>query len=392
MVAMALCMGLEMTGLVIVLPLFARRFDSFGAGTQALAISSMAYALSGTFVAPIIGMLADRFGRRPMILLSLASCCAALCGFLLAASAWQLIVFRGLAGVSTAVLPLAASVVGDLAPGNQRARWIGIVNSGASAGWIAGPLLGGLLYDRFGYAVACVASIVLAIGALLVAALRVHETHTPEVHPGRPPLAWTGGLRTLRAGPAFLFLLFINLSTMFAWAFCEPQFMFHAYDDLGWSSSQVGLVISAYGVACTSGLFALGHLSDRLGRKPVLLLGLALFSVQFIGLVVLRTVPWLVASFTLSGLGQGLFDPALRALILDMSPAEQTAGMMGLNSMAGSLGTLLGPALAVLFTLSAQVVFLIAAGMVAMLVLASGLVLRTPAKAAQHSSGDGLAQ
>jgi DHA1 family tetracycline resistance protein-like MFS transporter len=161
-------MALQMTGFVTILPLFARRFERFGAGVQALGLSAMAYALTSTVAAPFIGMLADRFGRRPIILLSLAAYVLAFSGYLFAASAWLLIVLRGLAGVFTAgLVPAMTSVVGDLASENRRAQWIGIVNGGASVGWIAGPLLGGLLYDRFGYVVPFATSITMAVAALL---------------------------------------------------------------------------------------------------------------------------------------------------------------------------------------------------------------------------------
>lgn len=147
LVALAFCMALQMTSFVMILPLFARRFDSFGAGVEALGVSAIAYALTSTIAAPFIGMLADRFGRRPIILLSLAAYDLAISGYLFAASAWQLITLRGLAGVFTAgLLPAMMSIVGDLAPENRRAQWIGIVNGGASAGWILGPLFGGAVY------------------------------------------------------------------------------------------------------------------------------------------------------------------------------------------------------------------------------------------------------
>src|SRR5512136_2167417 len=101
-------MALQMSGLVLILPLFARRFESFGAGARALAASAVVYALTSTFVAPFIGTLADRFGRRPIILFALACSVLAFCGYLLAASTWQLIASRGLAGVAVAgLLPLA---------------------------------------------------------------------------------------------------------------------------------------------------------------------------------------------------------------------------------------------------------------------------------------------
>ena len=167
---------------------------------------------------------------------------------------------------------------------------------------------------------------------------------------------------------------------MFAWAFIEPQFMFYAYDDLSWTSSQLGLVMSAYGLAFMLGEFGLGQLSDRAGRRPVLLIGLVLFSAQFAGLVLFRDAIWIVVSFLVAGLGNALYDPALSALILDITPPEHRAGLLGIKSTAGALGTLLGPALLVLFTPSTvpRMVFLMAAALVAMLAVASGLLWRFP--------------
>ena len=180
LIALALCMALQMTGFVMILPLFARRFESFGAGVEALGVSAMAYALTSTFTAPFIGMLADRYGRRPIILFSLAGYILAFSGYLFATSAWEVILLRGLAGVFTAgLLPAMMSIVGDLAPKNRRAQWIGIVNGGAAAGWILGPILGGMLYDRYGYVVPFATSIMMTVGALLLAALLIPETHKP---------------------------------------------------------------------------------------------------------------------------------------------------------------------------------------------------------------------
>lgn len=387
MIFLAICLALQMTSFVMILPLFARRFSDFGAGVEALGLSSMAYALTSTLAAPFMGALADRFGRRPLVLGSLAVYVLAFCGYLFAGSASAFILLRALAGAFTAgLIPAVAGIVADLAPQDRRAQWIGIVNGGASVGWIAGPLLGGLLYDRWDYVVPFTASIVMAAITLGMAFLLLPETHrvvTGMEGPRLPRQSLKASLQTLRDSlphslSTFFVLLAISFAVMFAWAFIEPQFMFYAYDHLNWSSSQLGLTMSTYGVALMLGEFTLSRLSDRLGRKPVLILGLALFSAQFIGLAFFQDATWIVASFILAGLGNALFDPALSAHLLDITPAEHKARVMGIKSMAGSIGNMLGPALVILFTsyVSPQSIFLTAAVLVVFLTLTSGPALR----------------
>src|SRR5574341_330477 len=202
LVALSLCMALQMTGFVMILPLFARRFESFGAGVEALGVSALAYALTSTIAAPFMGMLADRFGRRPIILLSLVAYALAFSGYLFATSVWWFIVLLGLAGALTAgLVPAMTSIVGDLAAENRRAQWIGIVNGGASLGWILGPLFGGMLYDRFGYIVPFAISIAMELLALLLAAFLVKETYKPSAHRTGLHLGWARGFQALPTWP-----------------------------------------------------------------------------------------------------------------------------------------------------------------------------------------------
>jgi DHA1 family multidrug resistance protein-like MFS transporter len=128
----------------------------------------------------------------------------------------------------------------------------------------------------------------------------------------------------------------------------------------------LGLMISTYGTALMLGEFGLGRLSDRLGRKPIILLGLMLFSAQFIGLAFFRNYILIGIAFVIAGLGNALYDPALSASILDISPDEHRARILGIKSMVGSTGSILGPALVALLnsSMGARGIFLIAVGVV----------------------------
>ena len=109
--------ALMMTGLGIIIPVFARRFGELGGGVQALALMTMSFALAQFLAAPLMGSLADRYGRRPFVLLSLAAFAAANVGFLLASSVTAFTVVRALEGALTAGLyPAAMGIVADVAP------------------------------------------------------------------------------------------------------------------------------------------------------------------------------------------------------------------------------------------------------------------------------------
>ena len=376
MICLTACMALQMTSYVMIVPLFARRFTELGAGVEALGISAIAYALAATVAAPFMGALADRFGRRPIILASLAVYILAFTGYRFAATATAFILLRGLAGALTAgLMPAATGMVADLAPSDRRAQWIGILSGGASIGWIAGPVLGGLLYDRWGYGTALFISIGMAALAFAIALAGVQETHTrrsparSDAGSRRPryQMSWAAMRATLPIAMAPLAVVLLTyFVVMFAWAFIEPSFMFYAYDDLGWNASMLGLMMSTYGVSMMLGEFGLGRLSDTLGRKPIIVMGLLLFSAQFLGLAFSRNYLVIAIAFVIAGLGNALFDPALSAALLDSTPSRYQARMLGLKSTFGSAGNILGPALVVVFAamLPPQGIFLASAGSV----------------------------
>jgi MFS family permease len=393
---LSICMALQMTSFVIILPLFAHRFSELGAGVAALGFSEMAYALTSTLAAPFMGALADRFGRKPLVLLSLAAYLAAFCGYLLAQTALLVIVIRGLSGAFTAgLVPAVNGLAAEITPRERRAQWMGFINGGAAFGWIAGPIAGGLIYDHWGYHAALIVSIGMALLTLLVAFICVPKSHPSErlltedipaaSGSQAEKVARTKNERTQGFLPgfrstlpkslsAFIVLLTIFFAVLFAWALVEPCLMFYAYNDLGWSSSMLGLVMSTYGIAMMIGELSLGGLSDRLGRKPVILLGLILFSVQFIGLVLFKNYILIAITFIIGGLGNSLYDPAINASILDIAPKENSSRIMGIKSMVGSAGTILGPAIVALLSTSvdASWIFLAAVGIVFLATL-SGL-------------------
>jgi MFS family permease len=296
---------------------------------------------------------------------------------------------RSLAGLFTAgLVPATLSSVGDLAVENQHARWIGVVNGDAAVGWVIGPSIGGVLYDNFGYIVSLAVSIVSELSAFFLALFQISETYSPSRRSSGIRLGWRSVWKTFSTLPAFILIMIISFGAMFAYAFVEPQFMFYAYKNLVWTPAQLGLIMGFFGAAFMFGEFALGQLGDHHGRKPVIVLGLTIFSAQFIGLAIFRDTARIAVSFILVRLGNALYDPAWNALLLDNASSEHTARVMGMKSMAGSLGLMLGPALVVLLTpsLSPQFVFMLSFILLLMLTLASAFDLRSSQKKERMSA------
>jgi MFS family permease len=395
-VLLAFCTALQMTSYGMIFPLFARKIDDFGDGVAVLATSVMAYSLAGVVAAPFMGSLADRIGRRPVILGSFAVFAAAFTGYYLAAASFVFIVIRGLTGALTAGLgPATMGLVADIAPEDERARWIGVIGGGTSAGFIFGPVAGGLLYDRWGYGPPFLASIGMALLTLLVTFLAIPETHTPEKRQREtltqkraaslaPKTGTAGSFMASLPHPLLAFgtLLFINLSMIFAWFFIDPQLPFYVFDELGWTTAQFGSAISFYGWATLCGSLALGQVSDRLGRKPVLIVGLILHAAQYVGLM-LTNVYWvIIAAFIIAGLGEALLNPALTAAYLDITPEEHRSRAMGIKGAVGSLGSLLAPALVMVVVgyVPPQSVFLISAALIISTALIVFIALRLPGR------------
>src|SRR5215469_5121540 len=144
--------ALMMSGYGIVLPVFAKRLGELGSGVAALGLMSMGFAFAQFLLSPFLGAFADRFGRKPLILIALAGEVIANSTFVLAHATSLYIAVRVFQGAITAgLLPAVMGVVADTVPERQRAQWTGIVMGSYGAGFIFGPALGGFLFDHWGF-------------------------------------------------------------------------------------------------------------------------------------------------------------------------------------------------------------------------------------------------
>lgn len=366
---LAASVGLMMTGYGIVMPVFAKRLGEFGSGVEALGFMTMAFAIAQFLLAPFMGTLADRFGRRPLILVGLAGVVAANLAYLLVESTGAYIAVRFFQGAITAgLLPAAMGIVADIVPEQQRAQWVGTLMGSYSAGFIFGPALGGFLYDHWGFAAPFSLSAGLALLGLLLAIVMVPETRPATVRPAAAPRQRADapdGLLVSLPRPLYILatLLLLDFVSVFAFAFIEPQMVFYFYDQLAFTTTQFGLIVGGYGLAMVFGQTMLGRLSDRFGRRPIMALGFSLNLLFYLSLVLFEQFSLVFLSAVIAGLGGALLSPALSAFYLDITAEQHRSRVMGLKESAAALGGVIGPLLVAVasYWLSAQNIFLTSA-------------------------------
>jgi DHA1 family multidrug resistance protein-like MFS transporter len=346
--------ALMMIGFGIATPVLAKRLCELGSGVEALSLMTMASALAQFLLAPCTGTWADRFGRRPFVLLALAGLTITHLAFLPAQSVSLLIVLRFVQGaVSVGLGPSVMGMLADLVPAHRRMQWVGVIMSGYAVGFVFGPALGGLLFERWGFVAPFGVSALLTLVALLLVLLLVPETRpasgrkqAPHVRRATALPAWRGGIASLALSCSLIAtLLLLDFVAVLGLSFLEPQMVFYLYKTLALTPAHYGFIMGSYGLALLVGQAGLGRWGERLGKKSLVALGFLLTSALPLGLLLCHQLALLILGAVLAGLGSALITPALESSYLDMTPEQHRSLIMGVRESVVSLGAVAGPLL-----------------------------------------------
>jgi len=259
--------ALMMIGFGIATPILAKRLCELGSGVEALSLMTMASALAQFLLAPCTGRGADRFGRRPFVLLALAGLTITHLAFLSAQSVSLLIALRFVQGaVSVGLGPSVMGMLADLVLAERRLQWVGVIMSGYAVGFVFGPALGGLLFERWGFVAPFEVAALLTLVALLLVLLLVPETRpasgrkqAPQVRRATALPAWRGGIASLALSfSPMAILLLLDFVAVLGLSFLEPQMVFYLYKTLAWTPAHYGFIMGSYGLALLLGQAGLG--------------------------------------------------------------------------------------------------------------------------------------
>jgi DHA1 family tetracycline resistance protein-like MFS transporter len=346
---------LDMFALGMIMPILPKLVESFVDNDTARAarifgLFGTAWALMQFFFSPILGGLSDRFGRRPVVLLSNFGLGLDYVLMALAPSLIWLFVGRVISGITSASVSTAFAYIADITPPEKRATWFGKVGAAFGAGFILGPAIGGLLGNidpRLPFWVAAALSFANTLYGLLI---------LPESlpHDRRSPFRWKranpiGALHLLRSDSVLAGLSVVNFVAQLAHVVLPSTFVLYATYRYGWDATTVGLTLAMVGVCAMAvqGL-AIGPIVRRLGERRALVLGLGCGAAGFLIFGLAPTGPLFWLGIPVMALW-GVSGAALQALTTQLVQPEQQGQLQGASTSVQSVSQLLGP---FLFTLT----------------------------------------
>ena len=272
---------LDMFALGLILPILPKLVESFvdndtASAARIFGLFGTAWAVMQFFFSPVLGGLSDRFGRRPVVLLSNLGLALDYVLMALAPSLTWLFVGRVISGITSASVSTAFAYIADVTPAEPRAAVFGKVGVAFGAGFILGPAVGGLLGGmdpRLPFWVAAGLSFANTLYGLLI----LPESLPPD---RRSPFRWKsanplGALHLLRSDRVLAGLSVVNFLAQVAHVVLPSTFVLYATYRYGWDATTVGLTLAMVGVCsmAVQGL-AIGPIVRRLGERRALLLGL----------------------------------------------------------------------------------------------------------------------
>lgn len=342
---------LDMLALGMVIPVLPKLVTDFLGGDTARAaeifgLFGTAWALMQFVFAPMQGALSDRFGRRPVILMSNFGLGLDYVLMALAPSLAWLFVGRLISGITAASISTAYAYIADVTPAERRSARFGLLGVAFGAGFVFGPALGGLageITPRLPFWIAAALSLTNAFYGLLV----LPESLPPERRAG---LAWTranpfGSLVLLRSQRQLSGLATVNFLSNLAHASLPSISVLYMQYRYGWDERAVGFTLAAVGLSAVvvqGGL--IGPTVKHLGERVTLLLGLGFGIAGFATFALAPTGPVFWVGIPLLALW-GFASPASLGLMSHRVGATEQGRLQGANSSLQGVANMLGPGL-----------------------------------------------
>ena len=340
LVVIFLTIFVNLVGFGIIIPLLPFYAETFGASPLVVGLLFAVFSLCQLVAAPILGDLSDRYGRRPILIVSLIGTVISFVMLALAQSITMLFVARIVDGLSGGNIATARAYVADVTEPKDRARAYGLIGAAFGLGFILGPAISAVLapvsYTAPIWAAAAITLVATAMAWFWLPET-VHRAHAGTGMPFR-------NIAAMMVRPALRRVLLMDFAYWFAFAMFQTTFALFVAARFGFDAPRTALYFAAFALL---GAFVQGvmirSIVQRLGDKGTFMLGLVCAASGLVAATLTHSVGLFAVSLVPLALGIGFGHPTISSLISRAGRADEQGRVQGAASAVESLGRTIGP-------------------------------------------------
>ncbi len=330
---------LDLIGFGVVVPILPFYVQQFGSTASTLGIMVACYSAMQFVFSPIWGELSDKYGRKNILVFTIAGTCVGLTLTGKATSLAMLFAGRILSGIFAANISVASAYVTDVTDEENRAKGMGMIGAAFGIGFLLGPAMGGAL-SQYGYSIPILAAACLSAVNLIYTALRLKE-------PARHHHVENKIKTSLLSHRPILTMCLINLIFTLGVSQLESVFAFFMSDRFHYDAMHVAYILAMMALIMAGvqgGLIK--ALSQRFGERMLLLMGSLMLVAAFFIIPQSPTVAILLAPLAIASGGRAISQPSLMSLTSKKAGHHPQGAVMGIFQASASLGRVFGPFIA----------------------------------------------
>lgn len=341
----------DCTGIGIIIPVVPTLIQQLTGGNVSEAATyggwlTFAYAIMQFVFSPVLGGLSDRYGRRPVLLISLFGLAADYLFLFLAPDLWWLFVGRIIAGICGASFTTASAYIADISTNENRAQNFGMIGAAFGLGFIVGPLLGSV-FSQFGVRAPFLVAAILSLLNWVYGYFVLPESLSKE---NRRAFEWKranplGSLAHLKRYPAILGLVTSMVLIYIAGHAAQSTWTYFTIERFHWNEQWVGYSIAFVGVSVAAVQGGLIRKTNKLlGPKKSVVIGLSMYVVGML-LFAFASQGWMMFVFMIPYSLGGIAGPSIQSLMTSHVPSNEQGELQGALTSLVSLTSIIGPLL-----------------------------------------------